>query len=480
MKHAFSLALLLASAETVQAQEPTGQSRPNVVILIADDLGYHDQGFQGCTDVPTPHLNALAESGVRFTNGYVSGPYCSPTRAGLMTGRYQQRFGHEWNPGASNGLPLTETTIANRMKSAGYATGLVGKWHLGASPEQQPQKRGFDEFFGFLGGAHPYTPGLGAPIYRGTEVVQESQYLTDAIGRESAAFIDRHKAEPFFLAVTFNAVHTPMQGTDDRLAKFSGITDPQRRTYAAMLSALDDAVGTILGQLKTSGVDDNTLVVYFSDNGGPTMKYTSINGADNSPLRGSKRTTLEGGVRVPFLLRWPAKLGSKAGTTDDRPIIQLDILPTALAAAGQSIDPAWHLDGVNLLPYLTGENTGRPHDTLYWRMGPQRAIRQGDWKLVQYDVTADPDTVSPTRQPYPDVTKPRLYNLATDIGETHDVASENPQLVAQLEAAYAAWNAQLVAPLWGPEGTDAGSDAAPKARPKASTKKARARAAADQ
>jgi arylsulfatase A-like enzyme len=398
----------------------------------------------------------------------------------MMTGRYQQRFGHEWNPGGQNGLPLTETTIANRMKAAGYVTGLVGKWHLGASPEMHPQKRGFDEFFGFLGGAHAYVPGQGAPIFRGTEVVNEKQYLTDAFAREAASFIDRHKAEPFFLAVTFNAVHTPMQGTDDRLAKFSSITDPQRHTYAAMLSALDDAVGTILGQLKASGLEDNTLVFYFADNGGPTMKYTTVNGSDNSPLHGSKRTTLEGGVRVPFLIRWPAKLAAKAGTTDDRPIIQLDILPTALAAAGQAADPSWKLDGVNLLPYLTGENTTSPHDSLYWRMGPQRAIRQGDWKLVQYDVAADPETVPPQRQTYPTVTKPRLYNLASDISEAHDVAADHPDIVAKLESAYAAWNTQLVAPLWGPEGSDATATPGADTR-KAATKKAarKARAGTD-
>jgi arylsulfatase A-like enzyme len=418
------------------------ERKPNVVILLADDMGYADAGFQGCKDVPTPNLDALAKNGVRCTSGYVSGPYCSPTRAGLLTGRYQQRFGHEFNPngGENQGLPLTETTIADRLKAAGYVTGLCGKWHLGNAAKFHPQKRGFDEYFGFLGGAHPYFPMMGAPIFRGTTPVEEKEYLTDAFGREAVAFIDRHKDRPFFLYLAFNAVHTPMHATEDRLKKFEAIADKTRRTYAGMLLALDEVVGRVTDKLRSAGLEDNTLVFFFSDNGGPTMKGTTINGSRNTPLRGSKRTTLEGGIRVPFVVQWKGKL--PAGKVYDRPVIQLDVLPTALAAAGVEAKEDWKLDGVNLLPYLEGKNSAAPHETLYWRLGEQMALRQGDWKLVQYDPVADGDTGKATPM--------KLYNLAQDTGEAHDLAAKEPEKLKELEAVWQKWNAQLAKPRWGP------------------------------
>jgi arylsulfatase A-like enzyme len=425
--------------------------RPNVVILLADDYGYADAGFQGCTDIPTPHLDAIAKSGVRCTNGYVSGPYCSPTRAGLLTGRYQTRFGHEFNGnGPDVGLPTTETTLADRLKAAGYATGLVGKWHLGNAPRFHPQKRGFDEFFGFLGGAHSYFPARG--VFRGTREVEEPDYLTDAFAHEAVDFIDRHKAGPFFLELAFNAVHTPMDATTARLERFGAITDRTRRTYAAMTVAMDEAVGRVLDKLRAAGLEENTLIVFFSDNGGPTMLGTTINGSRNTPLRGSKRTTLEGGVRVPFTVQWKGKL--PAGAVYDQPVIQLDVLPTALAAAGVEVRPEWKLDGVNLLPYLAGKDVqGRPHEALYWRFGEQMAIRRGDWKLVRYDATVDtPGQRSPGARP--PVTPPRLYDLARDIGEAHDLAAQHPETVRELQAAWSRWNAEQAKPLWGPAGGD--------------------------
>jgi len=443
------LAALVLGLAWQPAQGPAAEaSKPNIVILLADDQGHADVGFQGCRDIPTPHLDSLAKNGVRCANGYVSGPYCSPTRAGLLTGRYQQRFGHEFNPGeGQGGLPLPEKTLVERLRSAGYATGLVGKWHLGAAPEFQPQRRGFDEFFGFLGGAHPYFPGQGAPIYRGTDVVQEKEYLTDAFAREAVSFIERHKASPFFLELAFNAVHTPMHATDERLARFGAIEDKPRRTYAAMLTALDEAVGRVLDTLRASGLEENTLIFYFSDNGGPTMLGTTINGSRNDPFRGSKRTTLEGGIHVPFVVQWKGKL--PAGTVYEKPVIQLDVLPTALAAAGVAADPAWRLDGVDLLPFLKGENTKAPHENLYWRMGEQSAVRQGDWKLVRYDATLDtPGATSVASRVK--VTPARLYNLAQDPGEAHDLAAKQPEKAAELLAAWKSWDAQLVPPLWGP------------------------------
>jgi arylsulfatase A-like enzyme len=425
-------------------------TRPNIVIILADDLGYGDLGFQGGKDIPTPNLDALAGQGVRCTNGYVTGPYCSPTRAALLTGRYQQRFGHEFNPGEGPagefGLPLTQTTLADRLKSAGYATGLVGKWHLGDLPKYHPTKRGFDEFFGFLGGAHPYLGEKGVNLQRGTEAIRESAYLTDAFGREAVAFIDRHQGHPFFLELAFNAVHTPMQASDDRLSRFASIADERRRKYAAMLSAMDEAVGKVLAKLRSAGLEENTLIFFLSDNGGPTMVGTTINASKNDPLRGSKRTTLEGGVRVPFVVRWKGKLPE--GKVYDRPLIQLDILPTALAAAGVAVEPSWGLDGVNLLPHLNGESKADPHDALFWRLGEQAAIRRGDWKLVRYDQTAD--TSKPARGGRPPVTPFRLYDLNHDIGESHDLSAEKPEKVKELREAWDAWNAQLARPLWGP------------------------------
>ncbi|MBX9791420.1 MAG: sulfatase [Pirellulales bacterium] len=449
---AVALGWMVAAATASRGAEPAATAssparKPNVVVILADDLGYADLGIQGCRDIPTPNLDKLAASGVRCTNGYVSGPYCSPTRAGLLTGRYQQRFGHEFNPGgegradAKAGLPLSQVTIADRLRAAGYRTGLVGKWHLGAAPEFQPPRRGFDEFFGFLGGAHSYFPPQGAPILRGTEAVDEHEYLTDAIAREAVAFVERHKTDPFFLYVAFNAVHTPMHATDERLQRFAAIEDSQRRTYAAMLVAMDEAVGRVLDSVHAAKLTEQTLVFFCSDNGGPTMIGTTRNGSSNAPLRGSKRTTLEGGVRVPFVVSWPGRL--PAGKVYDKSVIQLDFLPTALAAAGltASVPQEQALDGVDLLPFLTGKNDSAPHAVLYWRLGDQMAIRRGDWKLVRYDRVADGGTAG--------VTTARLYNLAEDIGESRDLSADKPELASELQTAWESWSAQLAEPLWG-------------------------------
>jgi len=412
-------------------------AKPNILLIVGDDMGYADVGFQGCKDIPTPNLDALAAAGVRFSNGYVSGPYCSPSRAGLLTGRYQQRFGHEFNPDrGEQGLPLSETTLANRLKAAGYVTGAVGKWHLGELPEMQPQRRGFDEFFGFLGGAHSYIKSAG--ILRGTTQVTELDYTTDAFGREAVAFIERHKIEPWFLYLAFNAVHTPMEATDERLAKFPNIENAQRRKYDAMMLAMDEAIGRVRAKLSDTGLDRNTLVCFISDNGGPTMRGTTINGSRNTPLRGSKRTTLEGGIRVPFVMSWIDRLQPGVYA---QPVIQLDLHATALAAAGVELKSEWKLDGVNLLPYLAGDKQQTPHDALYWRLGRQMAIRSGPWKLVRYDSIADNGNGA--------ITPAKLYNLANDIGETTDLTTSEPAKLAELQAKWDAWNATLVKPLWG-------------------------------
>jgi arylsulfatase A-like enzyme len=411
-------------------------SRPNIVLILADDLGYGGIGVQGCPDIPTPHIDSLARNGVRLTNGYVSCPVCSPTRAGLMTGRYQQRFGHEFNPGPATaadpnfGLLTEETILPERLKALGYATGMFGKWHLGYTEASSPTRRGFDEFYGFLGGAHAYLPGqvdAANPIRRGTEPVDPPEYLTDALAQEATAFIGRHATRPFFLYLPLNAVHNPLQATDRYLQRFEAITDEKRRTHAAMLSAMDDAIGAVLARLRECALEERTLLFFLSDNGGPTLATTS----SNTPLRGYKRQVLEGGIRVPFIIQWKGRL--PAGKVYDRPAIALDILPTSLAAAGCEIPPDWKLDGVNLLPHLRGKREASPHQALHWRFGEQWAIRQGDWKLLQ---TAG-------------ATPPELYNLAQDIGEATNLATAEPERVAALQEAYDAWDAQLMEPRWG-------------------------------
>ncbi|MBL9127572.1 MAG: sulfatase-like hydrolase/transferase [Verrucomicrobiales bacterium] len=421
---------------------------PNIVVIIADDLGYADIGANGGGEIPTPHIDALARDGLRLTSGYVSGPYCSPTRAGFLTGRYQQRFGHEFNPGGPNatnalaiGLSPRETTLAERLRKAGYATGLVGKWHLGYSEEYQPQNRGFEETFGFLGGAHSYTnldQNGPDPIRRNGKPVQEKQHLTEAFTREAVAFIERHRDRPFFLTLAYNGVHNPLEPSPTTADRASGIADPRRRAFAGLLIGVDDGVGAVTRKLAEAGLDRDTLLVFFSDNGGPTNGNTSR----NDPFRGFKAQTWEGGIRVPFLVRWPGRL--PAGKTFDRPVIQLDVHATALAAAGIEIRPEWKLDGVNLLPHLSGEVTTPPHDALYWRFGRQIAIRQGDWKLVQAGTNAAPS----------------LYDLSKDPGETRDLSANEPRKVASLQQAWNVWNQGLVPPSWNPPRNPANTAAA--------------------
>jgi arylsulfatase A-like enzyme len=448
---------VLAAATTaftsisVAAHNVAGQTRPpNIVIIVADDMGYADIGVHGGRDIPTPNIDALAAGGTRFTNAYVSGPYCSPTRAGLMTGRYPQRFGHEFNIGvgplsSEDGLPLTERTMADRLKAAGYRTALFGKWHLGSIDRFHPMSRGFDEFFGFLGGAHSYLAPMTNgpdPLLDGRKPIQETAYLTDALADRAADFIRRNESRPFFLYLAFNAVHTPMHATDKYLARFSNIADQQRRTYAAMLSAMDEGIGKTIAALRAANVEGNTLIFFFSDNGGPTMAGTTINGSRNTPLRGSKRQTWEGGIRVPFIIRWKGHLPE--GKTDARPIIQLDVLPTVMMAAGVPPQRDWQLDGVNLLPFLNGADAGSVHDALYWRLGDNMAIRKGDWKLVKtHDgpLGGDPDVLS-------DLSGAELFNLADDISEARNLAASRPEKVRELAEAWQQWNRQLARPLW--------------------------------
>ena len=417
---------LPACGSSSRSGGPIPAARPNVVLIVADDLGYADLGVHGSPDALTPHIDSIAAAGVRCTNGYVSGPYCSPTRAGLLTGRYQQRFGHEFNPapGSADGLPATEITLADRLKAAGYATGLVGKWHLGDSAVHHPMQRGFDEFYGFLGGARAY---YGGTVKRGTANEALTGYLTERFAAEAADFIDRRKDGPFFLMLTFNAVHTPMDTPPAiYMNRFPGVTDPTRKAYLAMLAAMDDAIGVVLAKLNAHTLEQNTLVFFHSDNGGPIGTNGSANGSINLPLRGGKQSVWEGGVRVPFLAKWPARL--PAGRLYHEPVIQLDLFTTALKAAGGTAPTDRVIDGVDLLPHLDGTAATVPHENLYWRFGVTgpSAIRKGAWKFKGGE----------------------LYNLATDIGETTNVAAANPAVAADLLADLNAWKSELVPPLW--------------------------------
>lgn len=411
--------------------------KPNVLLIVSDDHGYADTGFQGAKDIPTPQLDRLAKAGVRFTSGYVTHPFCSPTRAGLMTGRYQQRFGHERNPffdpnDHTEGLPVSETLLPARMKAAGYVTGWIGKWHLGAAPEFAPDKRGFAETYGFIGGGHRFrnweTNGAveyQVPILRNGVEVETPAHLTEALGKEAAAFVRRHAAEPWFLYLAFNAPHNPHEPTPERLARFAAIKDPVRQKYTAQVSLMDDAIGEALAALRESGQEERTLVFFFSDNGGPVGN----NGSDNTPLRGAKGTVYEGGVRVPFLVAWPGRIAG--GQTDDRPVSSVDVFATSLALAGAPMPTDKKYDSVNLLPYLTGEKSGAPHERLFWRNGELRAVRGGNLKLV--------------RQPgKPD----ELYDLGKDVAEAKDLATSRPQDVARLGAALEAWDKELIAPVF--------------------------------
>ena len=458
------LCVLYGAIPQLRAADTAAATKPNILFIVGDDVGYADVGFHGGKEIPTPNLDALAASGVRFTSGYVTGPYCSPTRAALLTGRHQSRFGHEFNPTGGQGMPLTETTIAQRLKAAGYATGLVGKWHLGAAPEMRPPKRGFDEFYGFLGGAHSYVNKTS--VLRGDEQVKELDYTTDAFGREAVSFIERHRAEPWFLYLAFNAVHTPMEATDDRLAKFPDVAEKKRRTYDAMMLAMDEAIDRVRKKLAEAGLEQNTFVLFISDNGGPTMPGTTMNASRNDPLRGSKRTTLEGGIRVPFLISWPGHV--KPGVCH-QPVNQLDATATVLAITGVEAKPEWKLDGVNLLPFLSGQKTGAPHEALYWRFGEQMAIRMGDYKLVRYDKNADTQTGKGNQG----VTAAKLYNLASDLGETKDLAAAMPEKVKELQSKWDAWNMANVKPLWG--GCNSDSDGGQPGAPLQRRKNAQAR-----
>ncbi len=406
--------------------------KPNIILIFTDDHGYSSIGCQGCPDVPTPQIDSIANAGIRFTNGYVTAPLCGPSRAGLLTGRYQQRFGFEENSGPISkanknfGLPVEEKTLADYLKECGYVTGMVGKWHLGLKPKCQPQRCGFDEFFGFLHGAHSYTKsGINTPnsILRGTMKVDEKEYLTDAFTREAVSFIERHKDVPFFLYLPYNAIHGPDEAPERYKEKFNHIADLKRRVWAGMLAALDEGVGNVLKKVRETNLEEDTIIFLIGDNGGYPVGGISA----NTPLRGGKSMMYEGGIRVPFLMQWKGHI--PAGKIYEKQVSTLDIVPTVLTASGTNTPKI--CEGVNLFPYLEGKNNGVPHEKLFWRMVEKWGARIGDWKLVVED--------DKTYQ---------LYNLAEDIGEKNDLSKKYPEKVKEMVNAYNEWDSMNVDPKW--------------------------------
>lgn len=419
---------ILTLAPLVSAAERSSD-KPNMIVILSDDAGYNDFSMHG-GETATPRIDALADNGVRCTNGYVSGCVCSPSRAGLLTGRYQQRFGHEFNipPRYSdvNGLPLTEKLLPAKLQEAGYRTIALGKWHLGYAPKFHPMERGFTDYYGFLQGQRSYFP-LQKPtrlnqVLRDRDPVrpEEFDYMTDHLAEEAAKYIADSKNTPFFMYLAFNATHGPNHATEADLATTGGKKVP------AMTIALDRAVGKVLDAVEENGLTDNTIIFFLNDNGGTPAH-------DNRPLRGFKGSCWEGGTRVPFVISWPAKLPK--GKVYDDPVIALDIASTCLAAAG--VAPSGQpLDGVDLVPYLSGADKGEPHETLYWKSGPMWSVRSGDLKLVGGHKEQEG--------------KFQLFDLSQDRAEANDIAGDKPDDVKRLHESYQAWAKTHQPTLWAP------------------------------
>jgi len=464
----------------------SGRKPPNVVLIVADDLGKHDISVYGPSPTPTPNLARLAREGVAFSAGYVTSPVCSPSRAAMLTGRYQQRYGFEglvhdrypnnrlelwvarrffsspvWHAvdepqvptredRERQGVPPSEILISELLAKHGYSTAIAGKWHLGFGEPLLPQNRGFDHQYGFYDAfslyGDPDDPDMigvrddyfadryqwwrgrsgGSAILRNGVVIQEDGYLTDKIGREAAEWITAHKDGPFFAYVPFSAPHAPIQAPRAYVERFAHVENPDQRVYFGMVAALDDAIGEILHALDATGVADDTLVFFLSDNG--AASYTGI--IDNKPLKGGKLTNFEGGLNVPFLLRWPGEV--PAGATYDRPVSALDVFVTIARAAGATLPGDRPYDGVDLLPHIRGVVASDPHEALFWRAYGHRAVRAGRHKLVS-------DKRTGARV---------LYDLETDPSERRDLLAERPSLAEELEQRLRAWESELEPPRW--------------------------------
>ncbi|WP_158970164.1 sulfatase [Paraglaciecola sp. L3A3] len=433
-----SLFLLVLVTTSVTAKD----ERPNIIVILADDLGYNDVGFTGKTEINTPNLDKLAADGIIFENAYVTHPYCGPSRAGLITGRYQARFGMENNVSYSPydkymGLPLEQKNFANRLQEVGYQTSVFGKWHLGGAPHFQPNNRGFDYFYGFLDGGHNYMPGevtVGGegyflPIMRNTKVAEFDEYLTTALSNDAARYIARSKDKPFLMYLSYNAPHAPLQAPQNFIDKYAHIKDKNRRIYAAMVDAMDEGVGRVVTALKDAGEFDNTLIFFLSDNGGvyPEEWLPTLDWADNSPFRRGKVALLEGGIHVPFIAHWPDKIAK--GSKFKGLISSLDIAATAVALAGAK-DGNNELDGVNLVPYMTGNKTGNPHQALFWRLeeGPNiYAVRTPEAKYM--------------KQGLPGVGR-SYFDMLADPTENNNLVDQFPAKQAKLASLWNEWNSK--------------------------------------
>lgn len=418
------------------------QERPNIIIILADDMGYADAGFTGATDILTPNLDKLAADGVVCTQGYANHPFSGPSRAALLSGRYAQRFGFEWNPAndphnATQGLSLDETLFSERVQDAGYTTGAIGKWHIGSAPAYLPNSRGFDYFYGFSGGGHDYfeidlydddPEGYKQPLMRNNQPAIFEGYITDAFSDDAVNFIRKNSDDPFLLYLAYNAPHGPQQAPQEDIARYSQIENRTRRVYAAQVDVMDRGIGRVVDELKAQGLYENTIIFFMSDNGGPSPynpnNHWYWNGSSNLPFRGGKTDLFEGGIHVPFMVCWPGKIDG--GVTYDYPVNAIDISRTAVELAGGDPSTGKEMEGVNLIPYLSGEINEAPHEALYWRGVNRWAIVDSEgMKLV---ANGDGDD------------SPMLFDLNKDVAEQSDLATKKRRVVDELQRKWDAWN----------------------------------------
>jgi arylsulfatase A-like enzyme len=447
MESKFFLTLIILSGLLLTAQQDN--DKPNLIVIMTDDMGYADVGFNGCKDIPTPNIDSIAYNGAHIVNGYVSFPVCGPSRAGFITGRYQDRFGFTTNPTIDPtndiaGLPLDEKTIAEVLHKEGYKSAIVGKWHLGTHPNFHPLKRGFDYFYGFLSGGHNYF--MNQLTIENLENVKskwawyktklrenhktlefedyKTDYLTDELSEAGLRFINKQAEnnQSFFLFLAYNAPHTPMHATEKYLSRFPDIEDKKRKTYAAMVSAVDDGVGNVLRTLKDNGIEENTLIVFLSDNGG-----AHNNASQNTPLRGIKGSVYEGGFRVPFAMQWKGVI--PANTSYEESVSSLDIMASIVDILDIKTNPKKPLDGVNIIPYLTGKKKGAPHEYLFWRKWEQNAMAaiNADYKLLKVKKNAETE----------------FYNLKKDVSEKENIKGSNSKKVQEIQKEWDKWNVQL-------------------------------------
>jgi len=443
MKRTLTLltALLLAPLAALPAADaPTPPAKPNILLIYTDDHGWADLGAQGVDrDIRTPNLDQLARDGVRFARGYVSAPQCVPSRAGVLTGRYQQKFGVEDNN--KGPLPLAEMTIAERLKPAGYVSGQVGKWHLEIDGEKKsggkaekssashlPHAQGFDEYWcGSLRQYHASHDLKSQPLANAPQLVTDPRFRVVVQTDAALSFLDRRAAkpeQPWFLYLAWFAPHVPLESPEPWFSQTLATLPKERRQALAMIAGMDDGLGRIRAKLKAMGAEQNTLIIFIGDNGAP-VKEGAWDGSLNLPLIGEKGMLTDGGVRVPFVAAWPGKI--PPGQVYEHPVISLDVAATAVALAGQPHDAK--LDGVNLLPFLTGENKAAPHDALFWRWRSQAAVLEFPWKLIHLG----------EKDRY-------LFNVTTPEGELKNLLAQNPDIAARLDAKLKTWSATLKPP----------------------------------